>query len=77
MAKDPLNTPFQRRIMETPPGKTEHACNYLEHTMGGDLAMKSDTSVLKEAFYSAGDSLKWSKGALNSPMGTSIPNPKQ
>ena len=76
MPKDPLNTPFQRRIMETPPGKADQACNYLEHTMGGDLAMKSDTSVLKEAFYTDTPALKWSKAALDSPMGTSIANPK-
>lgn len=76
MVKNKLNSPFNGDIKPCPTGK-EHACNYLEHTGVSDLQMPSDTSVLKEAFYAAGDSLDWSKGALNSPMGTSIPTPKK
>ena len=77
MAKSPLNTPFQRHIMPNPPSANASSCNYLEHTEGPDLDKHSDTSVLKEAFYADSDALKWSKAALDSPMGTSIPNPKQ
>lgn len=74
--KDPLSSPHEHGLVCGMPGKSEHACNYLEHVDTPDLKMKSDTSVLTEAFYSPGDSLNWSKGALDSPMGTDIPNPR-
>ncbi len=76
MSKSPLNSPFHGDIKPAP-GPNDSSCNYLEHTGVPELQQKSDTSVLKEAFYSKGDSLNWSKAALDSPMGTAIPSPKK
>lgn len=71
MPKSPLNSPFTGDIKPAP-SPNSGSCNHLEHTGVSDLAMPSDTSVLKEAFYCDSPSLKWSKGALDSPMGTAI-----
>ncbi len=76
MAKSPLNSPFQGDIKPAPSAQ-DSDCNYLEHTDVSELRQPSDTSVLKEAFYSKGDSLNWSKAALDSPMGTAIPTPSK
>lgn len=72
----PFATPFEHRVMPSVPDKMASDCNYLEHTDVEDLKMRSDTSVLKEAFFAKGDSLNWHFEALASPMGTDIPNPK-
>lgn len=71
----PLNSPFNGDI-KSPPSPRDSACNHLEHTQVTELMKPSDTSVLKEAFYADSDALKWSPGALMSPMGTGIVNPK-
>lgn len=74
MAKGPLSTPMNGGAMSSPPSPHEGGCNYLEHTGVEALKQKSDTSVLTESFYA---DLPWSKGALDSPMGTDIANPKR
>lgn len=71
----PLNSPFHGDV-KSPPSPNDGSCNHLEHTEVRALMQSSDTSVLKEAFYADSEALKWSPGALMSPMGTGIVNPK-
>lgn len=66
-----LTGPFQGDI-KTPPGPTDHANNTSYETSA--LNTPSDGSVIKPAIMAVGDSLKASPGALDTTMGTAIPN---
>lgn len=66
-----LTGPFQGDI-KTPPGPTDKANNTSYETQA--LNTPSDGSVIKPAIMAQGESLNASPGALDSPMGTAIPN---
>lgn len=66
-----LTGPFQGDI-KSPPGPSDHANNTKYDTAA--LNTPSDASVIKPAIMAVGDSLNASPGALDTPMGTAIPN---
>lgn len=75
MNKDPLSTPHQRGILPDKPS-LKAKCDYLENVDNSTLSMPQTSDLIDASFYSEAESLKWSNGALSSPMGTAIPNPK-
>ena len=61
------------------PAPSPHAqsSEALQHVETSELKKGGDTAVLSQTFYADTPALKWSPAALDSPMGTSIPNPKR
>lgn len=66
-----LTGPFQGDI-KTPPGPKDNAND--THYESSGLNTPCDGDVIKPAMMANGDSLSTSPGALDTPMGTAIPN---
>lgn len=66
-----LTSTFQGDF-KTPPGGKDHANG--NHFEVAALNTPADGDVIKPNLYSEADSLKASPGALDTPMGTAIPN---
>jgi len=71
-----LNSPFHGDVKPAPSPHAKSA-DSLRGVETPQLRESADTSVLSTVFYADTDALKWSKAALDSPMGTAIPNPKR
>ena len=66
-----LTGPFNGDVKPAP-GPTDHSND--AHYEAAGLNTPCDGSVIKPAVMAVGDSLKASPGALDTPMGTAIPN---
>ena len=66
-----LNSPFTGD-MKPAPGPKDHANDASYEN--SQLNTPSNGDVIKPAVMAVGDSLKASPGALDTPMGTAIPN---